>query len=73
MASNLRARVVIQNRDSLLYFGGGDQWTSDINQAVDFERLRHAREMAREIKQINLEILMTFGEPKYDVRFHAWP
>jgi hypothetical protein len=73
MASNLRARVVIQNRDSLLYFQGDGQWTPDINKAVDFERLLQAREMARQIDHTDLEIIMNFGEPEYDLRFKIRP
>ncbi len=73
MASNLRARVVIRKRDSLLYFQGEGRWTSDINKAVDFGRLLLAREMARQIKHEGLEIIMNFGEPKYDLQFEAHP
>lgn len=74
MASNLRARVVIQNRHSLLYLQGEGHWTSDINKALDFERLLHAREIARQInKYSDLEIIMNFGEPQYDLRFEVCP
>jgi len=70
---NPTMRVLLQDRQSRLYFGGLEQWTPDIARATNFEQLLSAIEFVRQNKQAHLDILMTFGEPRYDVRIAATP
>jgi hypothetical protein len=64
-------RTIIQDRQSRLYFKQPDAWTADIGEATNFERMTAAIEFARQTGRQTLDVLMTFGDPKYDVRISA--
>jgi hypothetical protein len=54
-------RVVIQDRESHLYFRRSDRWTANVDQATDFEHIHLAREFAREARLPNMDVVMIFG------------
>ncbi len=66
-------RIILQDRESLLYFKGNNEWTPDIDKAADFQQLVQAIEFVRTSKLPNLDAVMWFGDPKYDVRVLASP
>jgi hypothetical protein len=70
---NPTMRVILQNRRTRLYFRGSNEWTPDIAQAANFEQVIAALEFVRQSKHAHLDILMSFGEPRYDVRITATP
>ena len=66
-----RVRTVIQDRESNLYFKMPGEWTAEIGEATDFKQMLVALDSAQQTGRQTLDILMTFGEPKYDVRIAA--
>jgi hypothetical protein len=66
-----RSKIVLQNRDSLLYWKGEDQWTPHLDEAHQFAHIADANTFARKAKVAALDIVMSFGDPKYDVRLRA--
>jgi hypothetical protein len=66
-----RSKIVLQNRDSLLYWKGDDQWTPHLGEAHQFAHIADANAFARKNNLPTLDIVMTFGDPKYDVRLRA--
>lgn len=67
-------RVMLQNRDSLLYMQRPDKWTADANQATKFEHIRSALEFAVAAKLPNLDVVLFFGDDRhYSVRVPASP
>jgi hypothetical protein len=69
--ANTRASIVLQNRESLLYLTEDGKWTDDVARASKFEHVADASSFARRAKIGLLDIVMTFGDPKYDVRLSA--
>jgi hypothetical protein len=66
-----RATIVLQNRESLLYLKGDGQWTHAVEEATAFEHIADASAFARKAKLSILDIVMSFGDPRYDVRLRA--
>ena len=71
MSGDFYARVLLQDWETLLYLVGPGEWTPDVDLALDFQHVRQAHEFALKTRQFNLDIVMTFGEPCYDVRLRA--
>ncbi len=65
-----RPRIVVQDRDSLLYAQTGGHWTSDLKQSLNFVDLRSAHDYALETGRLNLEVVISFGERTHSVRIH---
>jgi hypothetical protein len=63
----MSTRINLQDRDSLLYYQDGGQWTSDIGKARDFQQTVKADQFARDLQKPNLHIVMTVGEHQYEV------
>jgi len=64
-------RMLIQDRESRLYFKKPNDWTADLAEAADFKEIIAAVDAARDTGRQTLDILMSFGDPKYDVRIPA--
>jgi len=69
--AKIRAKIVLQNRESLLYLNQDGKWTSNIEEATRFEHVADANSFARKSKLTLLDIVMSFGDPRYDVRMAA--
>jgi predicted lipid-binding transport protein (Tim44 family) len=72
MVESSKAKIVLQHRASNLYFKGNDEWTAHVNEAVQFDHIADANAFARRAKLLLHDIVMSFGDPKYDVRLNAW-
>jgi hypothetical protein len=68
---NIRAKIVLQNRESLLYLNKEGQWTRHIEHATRFEHVADANAFARNARLTLVDIVMNFGDPRYDVRLPA--
>jgi hypothetical protein len=68
-----QSRIILQQKDSLLYFQGPNTWIHDVNAAYNFGQVLVALEFVRKAKLANLDIVMSFGDPRYDVRLTASP
>ena len=68
-----RARmcIILQDRETSLYFKSANEWTSDIEQANDFRQLILAIDFVRTARLPNLDVILHFENPKYDVRLYA--
>jgi hypothetical protein len=64
-------RIILQNRQSRLYYKCGSEWTAEIDKAMDFHQVVFAIDYARSVLACNLDVLMYFGNPKYDVRLNV--
>jgi hypothetical protein len=61
-------RIILQDRQSLLYFKGFDEWTDEIEEARDFRQVVSAIDYVQIFQIPNLDVVMNFGDPKFDVR-----
>jgi hypothetical protein len=68
---NPQAMIVLQSRESQLYLKGEGQWTPAVEDAAKFDHIADASAFARESKLSILDIVMSFGDPRYDVRLRA--
>jgi hypothetical protein len=66
-----RSTIVLQSRESQLYLKKEGEWTSVVAEAAQFEHVADASAFARHAKLPILDIVMTFGDPRYDVRLRA--
>ena len=66
-----RSKIVLQSRDSLLYWKGEGQWTPHVDEAKQFEHIADASAFAQKSKMPTVDIVMNFGDPRYDVRLNA--
>jgi len=66
-----RASIVLQNRQSLLYLTADGKWTDDVAKATKFNHVTDASSFAVKSKLSLIDIVMTFGDPQYDVRLRA--
>jgi hypothetical protein len=64
-------RILLQNRNSLLYVESANNWTSDVERATDFQQMMRALDFVWQTNLINLDILMVFGDPGMDIRIPA--
>jgi len=67
----IRAKIVLQNRESLLYFDQAGRWPSSVEEARQFDHVADANAFARESRLPLVDIVMSFGDPRYDVRLAA--
>jgi hypothetical protein len=61
-------QVVLQNRDSCLYFRSPDEWVSDVKQATDFGTTQRALEFGHQLKQACLDVVLIFADRRHDIR-----
>ena len=64
-------RVVVQDRDSLKFFKGSNEWTPEIDAATDFSQVVNAVDFILKTRLPHIDILMDFGDPRYEVRLKA--
>jgi hypothetical protein len=69
--NTMTMRIILQNRQSRLYYKYGSEWTAEIDKATDFHQVVFAIDYARSVLACNLDVLMCFGDPKYDVRLNV--
>jgi hypothetical protein len=60
--------VVIQNTESGHYLKKSNEWAQQIKEAVVFEHILDASLYASKMRLMNYHIVMSFGDPRYDVR-----
>ena len=65
-------RVLICDTQTGRFLAEADGWTDDREQALDFQHCERAIELARERGFSLVEIVLDFGESRYDIRlpFH---
>ncbi|MDB6110464.1 MAG: hypothetical protein JWR69_2214 [Pedosphaera sp.] len=68
-----KSRIILQDKGSQLYFQGPNAWINDLSAATNFEQIIEALEFVRREKLANLDIIMSFGDPRYDIRLTASP
>jgi hypothetical protein len=61
-------RIILQNRKSRLYFKAANEWTAHIQEASDFQRVVKAFDFVHKSKLPDIDAVMHFGDPAYDVR-----
>ena len=69
----MSVRFILQDRDSQSFVNDKDEWVTNIRGARDFRHITEAMEFARTSDRPFLDLVMTFGDVKYDVRFPAKP
>ena len=53
-------RVILRNRSSGLYYAICNQWVSDPSQALDFDEIEHAGQLAFEEGLTELEVVLSY-------------
>jgi hypothetical protein len=66
-----KMRIFLQDRQSRLYLKSGSEWTAAMNKAASFRMVVSALDYALAVKAPHLDVLMHFGDPKYDVRLNV--
>lgn len=70
-AAGIRMRIILQHRKSRLYLEKLGQWTDDVETALDFTHLIAAVDFVQFNQISTIDVLMHFGDPRYDVRLSA--
>jgi len=60
-------KVIVQNKATCDYLGHFGRWTSDLNQAFDFEKNMLACKFCKDRKLKNADIVLKFYESEYDI------
>jgi hypothetical protein len=60
-------KVLLRSTITKLCFLGTDQWTTDPNQARDFEHVHDAARFDREQQMAGMEVVLRFADHMYDV------
>jgi hypothetical protein len=61
-------RILLQKRELHLYAGKGSTWTPEVKEATQFDSVLEALSFARSVPDPGLDVLMDFGNPKFDIR-----
>ena len=59
--------MLLRNGETGLYFQTPDKWTTAPQCALVFESSAHAIKTVIELRLQNMEIVLSFGNPAYDV------
>ena len=65
-------RILIRDRSTGRYLHG-DEWISARAQAFDFRSTAGAFERALEFRGADLELVLAFDDPSYDLAIPVWP
>ncbi len=66
-------RILLQQRDSRLYFEAIDSWTADAGQAMDFVSSTAALDFCAAHKLVGVQIVLKFEEEKHEIVLPAIP
>jgi hypothetical protein len=64
-------RVLLQNRNSRLYLKITNEWTPDIKEAEVFRGVVQAIQFASRSRLPSMDVIMYFGNPRYDFRLNV--
>ena len=64
-------KVLVRNRDTGLFLKGKTLWTYEAVEARDFISCPNAMEQARGMGLANAELILSFGDPRLDIRI-SW-
>ena len=56
-------RVILRNRKTGLFYASYDQWVPDPAQALDFDEIEHAGQLAFEMGHTELEVVLSYDDP----------
>ena len=66
-------RILLQQRESGLYFEDLDSWTADSSEAMDFVSSTAALDFCAANKLAGLQIVLRFDEEKHEIVLPAMP
>lgn len=66
-------RILLQQRDSGLYFEAIDSWTADASEAMDFVSSTAALDFCAANKLAGVQIVLKFEEEKHEIVLPAMP
>jgi hypothetical protein len=66
-------RILLQQRDSGLYFEAPESWTSDAAEAMDFVSSSAALDYCASNKLVGVQIVLKFEEEKHEIVLPAIP
>jgi hypothetical protein len=67
-AQTRQLKILLQDRDSRLYLQAAQQWTSNREEALDFQNSARASGFVLQGRLPNIDIILSFPDSKYDVR-----
>jgi hypothetical protein len=60
-------KILLRNTENGLFYAGPEEWTEDLGRALEFERADLAADCAAETKGRQLEVLMHFEDPAFEI------
>jgi len=61
-------RILLQDRQSRLYFRGSEEWTQNRDEALNFQHSAKASGFVLQARLPNMDIILGFTDAKSDVR-----
>jgi len=62
-----RMRILLQQRDTGLYFGDINSWCADASEAMDFVSSTQALEFCSVNKLDEVQVVLKFADEKYEI------
>ncbi len=64
-------KIVLQNIETLAFFGKEDEWTSDLDEAIGFAGAVEALDFASTKSVSNARVVMAFGDRQFELHTPA--
>jgi hypothetical protein len=64
----MKMRIIVQDRQSQLYLEGESNWTQDLCKAREFPVITDAITFVHRTKLNKMDVLMHFGDARFDFR-----
>ena len=65
---HMRMQVLVQDRESLLFYKGPNEWTTEVAAAGDFKNVVEAIRFVVKHKLHAMDVIMHFDNPEHDLR-----
>ncbi|MDB6018361.1 MAG: hypothetical protein JWR19_2850 [Pedosphaera sp.] len=64
---------LVQHKATRLYYQSPGRWTSSLTEAIHFQDMLSAAHLCRQQHLDQVELVLNFGQPKYDIRLSLNP
>ena len=65
--------VLLRNTETQWFYREPSQWTSDEHEALDFQQISRAVRFALEARLENVEILLSYDDPEFNIALPLSP
>jgi len=60
-------KVLLQNEDTRLYYGGENQWVTRVTEALNLVTVEKAAQKALQCHELALSVVLKFEQPEYEL------